>query len=103
ILSHFRQGETKTIRIYRGRRSVVLLALMVNADALSAGLGLGMINGVAVPFVAILMFLVGGCVSGMGLEAGRRMGGRIGKLSRLVGGVLVVAVALKALGTAAVG
>lgn len=74
--------------------SLLLLALSVSIDALSVGLGLGAF-GYNIYLTAMLFGLFGAGMTAAGLFLGRKMGSLVGKYGELVGGGVLIILALK--------
>jgi len=74
--------------------SLLLLALSVSIDALSVGLGLGAFN-YNIYLTSALFGLFGAGLTAAGLFLGRKMGSLVGKYGELVGGGVLIILALK--------
>jgi len=74
--------------------SLLLLALSVSIDALSVGLGLGAF-GYNIYLTSTLFGLFGAGMTAAGLFLGRKMGFLVGKYGELVGGGVLIILALK--------
>lgn len=85
------------ITLLRGRLGLALVGVMVNIDAFSAGIGLGMLDDILLPHVLGVMALVGSSLSRLGFEAGSKFGQRLGRIAQPIGGGLIILVALKAI------
>ncbi|MBO2521897.1 MAG: hypothetical protein CW345_08875 [Firmicutes bacterium] len=85
------------IRLFRGRMGLALVGLMVNIDAFSTGLGLGLLDRGLLPHVLGVTALVGGGLCQLGFEAGSKFGERLGRIAQPVGGAVIILVALKTL------
>jgi len=96
LISDFLAGERpKAARPLRSAFGLALVSVMVNVDAFTAGIGLGMLDGVLLPHVLAVMAVVGGSLSRLGFEAGSKFGGILGKIAQPIGGILIILVALK--------
>lgn len=83
-------------RLVRGRLGLLLVGVTVNIDAFTAGVGLGMLDGILLALVVGVMSVVGGSMCRLGFEAGTKVGRRIGWIAQPLGGGLIILVALKA-------
>jgi putative Mn2+ efflux pump MntP len=76
--------------------TMILLSIAVSIDALAIGLSLAMI-GVFVWYPAILIGVVTGILSLIGLLIGNRLGRRFGKAMEILGGLVLVGIGLRIL------
>lgn len=93
IRNYLQEGNAPPV-YYKGRFALLLLAFSVSIDAFSAGIGLGMLENHALTQVCLIVAVV---IAGMafgGLKAGRRIGRLIGRKAELVGGILLVLLAI---------
>ena len=67
--------------------------MTVNIDAFTAGVGLGMLDGILLALVVGVMSVVGGSMCRLGFEAGTKVGRRIGWIAQPLGGGLIILVA----------
>lgn len=74
--------------------SLLLLALCVSLDALSVGLGLGAL-GFNVYLTSMVFGVFGAGMTAAGLFLGRKMGALVGKYGELIGGGVLIILALK--------
>lgn len=74
--------------------SLLLLALSVSIDALSVGLGLGAL-GYNVYLTSLLFGIFGAGMTAAGLFLGQKMGALVGKYGELIGGGVLIILALK--------
>lgn len=79
-----------------GLRVLVLLAVATSIDALVAGVTLALAN-VALAFAVAVIGIVTAALSFVGVFVGRTFGARLGKRLELVGGLVLVGLALKTL------
>ena len=79
----------------RGWR-LVILSVAVSIDALAVGFTLGLL-GISVWYPAILVGIVTGCLSLVGLRLGRGLGARLGKPFEVIGGLLLVGIGVRIL------
>lgn len=79
---------------YKGCMALLLLALSVSMDALSAGVGLGMIQGQTLSLMCMLISLIIALMALMGLKGGRKLGRLLGRRAEFVGGCLLMILAL---------
>ncbi|MGI6037449.1 MAG: manganese efflux pump MntP family protein [Limnochordia bacterium] len=85
---------------YMGWRGLLLLAVGVSIDALTAGFGLGMLSTFDLRIGASIVGLVIWLMAVVGLTAGRCLNRLIGQRMELCGGLLLMALALHFLWTA---
>ncbi|HET7558924.1 MAG TPA: manganese efflux pump [Limnochordia bacterium] len=94
-LNQFAEARgSRAVWLGRGRFAMLLLAISVSVDAAMAGVGLGMLDNVNLPWTVIA---VGGCsagLSGLGLGAGHRVGRLAGTYARWMGGTLLILLSL---------
>jgi len=69
--------------------TMVLLSFAVSIDALAVGLSLGLV-GVFVWYPAIVIGVVTGMMSWLGLKIGNRLGAKFGKRMEIVGGIVLI-------------
>ena len=75
-------------------RSQLVLATGVSIDALSVGFGLGTV-GARIWEAVLIMGIVAGLMTGLGLLLGHAIGGRLGKWAETLGGLILIVVGLK--------
>lgn len=75
---------------------LVLLSLAVSIDALAVGLSLAMLN-VRIVYPSIIIGLVTGGLSWLGLAVGHRLGRGFGARMEIVGGILLIAIGVRIL------
>ncbi len=76
--------------------TLVLLSIAVSIDALAVGLSLGIL-GVFVWYPAILIGVVTGLLSLVGLRLGNTLGRRLGKPVEIAGGLVLIGLGLRIL------
>ncbi len=76
--------------------TLVLLSIAVSIDALAVGLSLGVL-GVFVWYPAILIGIVTGLLSLVGLRLGNTLGKRMGKPVEIIGGLVLIGIGLRIL------
>lgn len=76
--------------------TLVMLSIAVSIDALAVGLSLGLV-GVPVISPAILIGLVTGCLSLIGLRIGATAGPRLGRSVQVGGGLVLIAIGARIL------
>jgi putative Mn2+ efflux pump MntP len=76
--------------------TMVLLSIAVSLDSLVVGVSLGIL-GVFVWYPAILIGVVTGILSLVGLRIGRIVGRRLGKPVEVIGGLMLIGIGLKVL------
>jgi putative Mn2+ efflux pump MntP len=77
-------------------RTLIMLALATSIDALAVGLGLAMIR-VNIIYPSVIIGIVTGSMSWLGLALGQRLGEKFGKRMEIVGGVILIAIGLRIL------
>lgn len=97
IASSIESLPSVDVRVRRGRIGLLLIAVMVNVDSVTAGFGLGMLDGIDLPAVAGLMAIVGGTMAWIGLSAGQTIGRRAGRFAQPIGGAILLAIAARVL------
>jgi putative Mn2+ efflux pump MntP len=75
---------------------LVLLSVAVSMDALAIGLTLGVL-GILVWYPALIIGVVTGLLSLVGLRIGRLVGRRFGKPIEVIGGLVLVGIGLRIL------
>jgi putative Mn2+ efflux pump MntP len=76
--------------------NLVLLSIAVSLDALAIGLSLGVL-GIFVWYPAIMIGVVTGILSLIGLRIGRIVGRKLGKPVEIIGGLVLVGIGLRIL------
>ena len=76
--------------------TMVLLSIAVSIDALAVGLSLGLI-GVLVWYPAIVIGVVTGLLSLLGLRIGNSLGEKFGKTMEIIGGLVLVGIGVRIL------
>lgn len=95
IYSALRGQEQQPLDPSRGW-TLVLLSVAVSIDALAVGLTLGFLE-ISVVYPAILIGIVTGLVSLLGLQLGRDAGARFGSWFKGLGGIVLIAIGLRIL------
>jgi putative Mn2+ efflux pump MntP len=90
-----KDGDEKKDNISRGW-TMILLSIAVSIDALAVGLSLGLV-GVFVWYPAIVIGVVTGLMSLLGLRIGNRLGRRFGKVMEIIGGLVLVGIVVRVL------
>jgi putative Mn2+ efflux pump MntP len=89
-------GEAKRSNDPSRGWTLVLLSVAVSMDALAVGLSLGVL-GVFVWYPAILIGVVTGVLSLIGLRVGRIVGKKFGKPVEIIGGLVLIGIGLRIL------
>jgi putative Mn2+ efflux pump MntP len=76
--------------------TMVLLSVAVSVDALVVGISLGVL-GIFVWYPAILIGVVTGVLSLIGLRVGRILGRKFGKPVEIIGGLVLIGIGLRIL------
>jgi putative Mn2+ efflux pump MntP len=74
--------------------NLIVLSIAVSIDALAIGLSLGLL-GIFVGGPAILIGIVTGVVSLIGLRLGRGMGARFGRWAQVIGGLALIVIGVR--------
>ena len=69
--------------------TLVLLAFATSIDALAIGFSLGLV-GVTIWYPAVVIGLVTGLVSWLGILLGNRLGAKFGKRMEIIGGIILI-------------
>jgi manganese efflux pump family protein len=88
-------SETHSSDPSRGRM-LVLLSVAVSIDALAIGLSLAVMN-VNIFYPAVIIGIVTGTLSLLGLRIGSRLGQAFGKRMEIVGGLILIFIGLRVL------
>jgi manganese efflux pump family protein len=76
--------------------SLVLLSVATSIDALAVGLSLALL-GVSIWWPAIVIGLVAGAFTTVGMQLGKRFGALLGRRMEVVGGVILIAIGVQIL------
>jgi putative Mn2+ efflux pump MntP len=76
--------------------TLVLLAFATSIDALAIGFSLGMV-GVTIWYPALVIGVVTGLISLLGIYLGNRLGQRFGKRMEIIGGVVLILIGIRIL------
>ena len=76
--------------------SLVLLSVATSIDALAVGLSLALLD-VSIWWPAIVIGLVAGAFTTLGLQLGKRFGALLGRRMEVVGGVILIGIGVKIL------
>ncbi len=87
-------GKGEKIRVTAGFWGVLVLALSVSLDALTAGFGLGTLN-FNLTLTVITFGLTAGIMTAIGFMFGKKLGGWFGDKAQLVGGIILVGIGIK--------
>lgn len=80
-------------------KQLCLLSVATSIDALAVGISLAMVSlsGLKIGVGTGMIFAVTALASLAGLLGGRRLGGKFGKKSELIGGIILIAIGIKIL------
>lgn len=81
--------------MYRGRAGLMLLAFAVSIDALTAGLGLGMLADAFLPLLCVVVAAIIWVMGIFGLALGRRLSDQVGKAIETGGALLLFGLGVK--------
>jgi putative Mn2+ efflux pump MntP len=76
--------------------NLVLLAFATSIDALAIGFSLGMV-GVTIWYPAVVIGVVTGLISWLGILLGNRLGAKFGKRMEIIGGIILILMGLRIL------
>jgi len=76
--------------------SLVLLSIATSIDALAVGLSLALL-GVSIWWPAIVIGLVAGAFTVVGMQLGKRFGALLGRRMEVIGGIVLIAIGVKIL------
>jgi putative Mn2+ efflux pump MntP len=76
--------------------SLVILAVATSIDALAVGFSLGML-GMTIWYPAVVIGVVTGLLSWLGLRLGNRLGAEFGKRIEIAGGILLILIGFRIL------
>jgi putative Mn2+ efflux pump MntP len=76
--------------------SLVMLSIATSIDALAVGLSLAVL-GVEIWYPALVIGIVAGALTIVGLELGTRFGGLLGRRMEVVGGLILIGIGVKIL------
>lgn len=93
IVSALRGEESRSADPSRGW-TLVMLSVAVSIDALAVGLSIGVL-GLSVWYPAIMIGVVTGILSLVGLRLGERFGSRLGKPVEIIGGMVLIAIGIR--------
>jgi manganese efflux pump family protein len=97
ILTSMRAAEeTRTAKDPTTGWDLVMLSVATSIDALAVGLSLAVIGSrIAIP--ALIIGVVAGCMTVVGMVLGRRIGAAWGRRVELLGGLILIGIGLKIL------
>lgn len=75
---------------------MIMLSVATSIDALAVGLSMAVL-GVSIWLPCIVIGIVAGAMTTLGMFLGRRLGGLLGRKMELVGGLLLIAIGIKIL------
>lgn len=88
-----RQGETHADDPSRGA-TLIMLSVATSIDAFAVGLSLAVLN-VGIAYPAIVIGLVAGSMSLLGLALGNRLGKAFGKRMEIIGGLILIGIGIR--------
>jgi putative Mn2+ efflux pump MntP len=94
IRSGFGKDEEKSLKDPSRGWTMVMLSIAVSIDALAIGLSLGVI-GVTIWTPALIIGLVTGALSLIGLRVGNGVGKRYGKPVEILGGLVLIGIGVR--------
>jgi putative Mn2+ efflux pump MntP len=75
---------------------LVMLSIATSIDALAVGLSLAVL-GVSIWYPALVIGVVAGALTTLGMELGKRFGALLGRRMEIVGGLILIAIGVKIL------
>lgn len=75
---------------------LVMLSIATSIDALAVGLSLAVL-GVSIWYPALVIGIVAGVLTTVGLDLGKRFGGLLGRRMEVVGGLILIGIGIKIL------
>lgn len=100
IRGYVSEDDVPRLIYYSGRAALLLLAFSVSIDALSAGVGLGMLDGLDIIGTAGVVTAVIFAMAYVGLRAGRVIGSKVGRCAEPIGGCVLVLLGIHLAGQA---
>lgn len=95
LMGAFRQESADSTPVYyTGRWGLLALAFSVSVDALTAGVGVGMFSEVNLWTGSVTLGVVIGVMALLGLALGRQINQFVGSRAEVVGGILLLALAV---------
>ena len=96
IISGFNQQDDGPKKDPSRGWSLVLLAIATSIDALAVGFSLGLV-GITIWYPAVVIGIVTGLLSLLGLRLGNRLGEKFGKRMEILGGIVLVLIGIRIL------
>jgi putative Mn2+ efflux pump MntP len=90
-----KDGEADACDPTRGWR-LVMLSIATSIDALAVGLSLALL-GVSIWYPALVIGIVAGVLTTIGLDLGKRFGALLGRRMEVVGGLILLGIGIKIL------
>jgi putative Mn2+ efflux pump MntP len=75
---------------------LVMLSIATSIDALAVGLSLALL-GVSIWYPALVIGIVAGVLTVVGMELGKRFGALLGRRMEIVGGIILIGIGVKIL------
>jgi len=94
VYNYLAANQESSLIFIHGRWAVLTLAFSVSIDAFSAGLGIGMLNHPDLPAICLGVALITSLMTVVGLRAGKSIGKIIGRRAELVGGFVLIVLAI---------
>jgi putative Mn2+ efflux pump MntP len=95
IESRKKERAPSATDLTRGRH-LVFLSVATSLDALAVGIGLGLLGGTVV-YPAVIIGLVAGAMTELGLHLGHHVGRLLGRVAETAGGIILWVIGLKIL------
>ena len=94
VWTGFHPGEEEKEKDPSRGLTLVILAFATSIDALAVGLSLGVI-GMTIWYPAVIIGLVTGLLSWLGIRLGKILGEKVGKRMEIIGGLILIAIGLR--------
>ncbi len=94
IKSAFAKEENKGMKDPSKGKMLVLLSVATSIDALAIGFSIALL-GIDIWYPAIIIGIVTGTLSFIGIKAGNFLGNKFGKIMEFFGGLILIAIGIK--------
>lgn len=86
--------ESKSMKDPSKGKMLVVLSVATSIDALAIGFSIALL-GIDIWYPAVIIGIITGALSYIGIRAGNFLGNKFGKKMELVGGVILIVIGLK--------
>lgn len=90
-----RRPRVSRPRSLASRAALALVVFSVSTDALAAGLGLGVLDGMHLPLTSVAVAAIISLMAAVGLGVGAQTGPRLATWASLAGGLILIGLALR--------